>query len=65
MSRPFIAQYPGLCNACGGQIVPEQLATYGPDGIEHVFCPDPAPSRPVCPTCFTELPLTGVCGVCG
>lgn len=62
----FTAQYHGPCANCGSDVKGTEVSYVAEDQIEHVTCPDPlAPSaKGVCPRCFTELPVTGVCGVC-
>ena len=63
----FTARYRGECAACYEDILPGQEAAYGVGGkVVHVVCPEPVPEvrRPVCPACFTEIPVSGVCGVC-
>lgn len=66
MSRPFEAAYIGTCGSCYGKIHEGQWAQFDDaDQLVHVVCPDPtAAARPMCPDCFTELPVTGVCGNC-
>lgn len=62
----FTAQYHGACANCGSDVKDTEVAYGTDDQLEHVECPDPmAPTgKGVCSRCFTELPLTGVCGVC-
>jgi hypothetical protein len=66
MSRPFEAAYVGTCGNCDGKIRDGQWVQFDTtDQLVHVICPDPTVAvRPMCPDCFTELPATGVCGVC-
>lgn len=65
----FIAKYRGTCEDCGDDVEPGQEATFLSDhkSIRHVKCPEGHfPDKPgeVCPRCFTEIPVSGVCGVC-
>lgn len=34
------------------------------DDLCHLYCPVTPEPRPVCPECFLELPVSGVCGAC-
>lgn len=67
----FEARYHGTCHSCDEHISPGQMCTYGrDDDLIHVDCEgsapkDPlAPERAICMTCFTELPVSMVCGTC-
>lgn len=62
----FVAQYPGECMSCGGQLKGHECDFDGDNGIVHVTCPpdDLTLQRGVCPVHFTELPVSGVCGEC-
>ena len=65
---PFIAQYSGTpCDACEERIREGQEVQYtAADRLVHVACPevlDTSPG-PLCPSCWMELPGTGVCGNC-
>lgn len=66
MSAAFTAQYADTCRACEGHIKKGDAVLYGAFAeLVHVKCPDPLELvRPTCPSCFTELPVSGVCGVC-
>lgn len=62
----FPARFTGACNACDTYIrVGDEIETDG-TGVVHVVCPaeDVRAAGKVCSVCFTELPVTGVCGVC-
>lgn len=69
MSRVFEASYGGRCALCPRGIREGDSVQYVDDELVHADCaenpPRPAPVQPMCPECFTELPLTGVCGSCG
>lgn len=58
----FEAKYSGVCTACDERITPGERVEYGDgDRVQHVECPpDPEP-RPVCPNCFMEIALNGMC----
>jgi hypothetical protein len=64
----FIARYGGDdCGACEEPIERGQEVEYDrTDRLVHVVCPEVVPSeaRATCPTCWMELPLTGVCEDC-
>lgn len=61
----FTARYPGECGNCGGRIRPDDECAYAADTVVHATCPpDPTVAGDICGRCFTELPATGVCGVC-
>lgn len=66
MDQPFEAEYPGTCSKCDSYFPARTLIVYAGNGWAHAGeCPDPTQaSQDVCPTCFTELPVSGVCGVC-
>jgi hypothetical protein len=69
VSRVFEARYPGRCPACTERFDTGDLITYDADDeLLHAVCATTTPRepavRPMCPVCFTELPLTGVCGNC-
>lgn len=69
MSSPFAARYGGRCPACGHGIIPDDLVRYTEDDelvhdeCAHIVRKVPV-VRPMCPDCFTELPVTGPCGNC-
>lgn len=76
----FTASYAGTCEACGERFgpgaeiehaTPIPLELHGrPAGhapaYVHAVCPPSAidQQRAACPTCFLELPVSGVCGEC-
>lgn len=65
LPRPFPARYNGACAVeCGHRIHEGDMVQYVEDQLVHVGCvpaDEPEP-RPVCPTCFLEIPLNGACG---
>jgi hypothetical protein len=62
----FLAKYPGLCDDCDTKIEVGDLVLFNErDTIAHADCPATAPAAAVCPTCYTEMPKTGVCDYCG
>ena len=62
MSRPFEAQFPGVCDACGERILPGDQVAFGDVGIVHCVCPaPPRRSHSVCPSCWMERSLDGSC----
>lgn len=65
MAGAFVAQYRSPCPLCGLDIRPGDDATFAAfDEAVHLKCPTDATTlvRQVCPQCFCELPVTGVCG---
>lgn len=63
----FTASYPGNCDTCGGRFGAGAEVEYAAgDVLVHVTCPPSAldQQRPACPSCFLELPVSGVCGEC-
>lgn len=65
----FAARYRGQCAVCDEIIVPGQRVEFDWDhNLQHVMCPDSltlnGKPRAVCPKCFVELPVTGVCDEC-
>lgn len=65
----FTAQYPGLCDRCDGTVRPGDEAAYdrtegNSRALVHAACPAPPEPRAVCPSCFIELPVSGVCEEC-
>lgn len=68
MSRTFEARYNGRCGACDERIREGDTVRFDGDDLVHADCATSAPReqapRPVCPECFTEIPVAGVCGVC-
>ena len=70
--KPFQARYNGRC-ALGDRIRQDEAVQYVNGALQHVSCPDDpdeddptvAPlARPVCQGCWTELPVSLVCGTC-
>lgn len=61
----FAAKFPGHCDNCVHAIIVGQEVEFTLDNrLVHVVCPpDPKPGK-VCPSCFLELPCTGVCDDC-
>jgi hypothetical protein len=69
VSRAFEARYTSRCSACDERIYEGDLIRFDADDhVLHDDCTAHVPrerkSQPVCGSCFTELPVTGVCGVC-
>lgn len=64
----FTASYPGTCEACGARFGAGVEVEYTTrlTGLVHVQCPPSAldQQRPACPSCFLELPVSGVCEEC-
>lgn len=64
----FVAAFPGLCDRCDGAVRVGEELTYEGSGyarrLVHVSCPPPPTPRGVCPSCFIELPVSGVCEEC-
>jgi hypothetical protein len=60
----FVAQHRTDCTECDSPILPGQLASFAYSKYHHVVCPEARPPAAVCPTCFVELPVTGVCDDC-
>lgn len=63
----FTAKFRSECPDCGETIRRgDEVEFNSADEVTHVICPDvdTRPADRVCPECFTELPVTGVCGVC-
>lgn len=64
----FRAKYPGRCLECAGDIDEGDLLDYDADRrVVHILCVDGDPldlARDICPDCYIELPVAGVCGVC-
>lgn len=67
----FAARYDGRCGACDERIYEGDMIRFdaaSDSNFVHDDCAASAPRepkpQPICPRCFTELPVTGVCGVC-
>ena len=65
----FTAKFPGECRDCGEEIRPGETVEFDDDrNLLHVLCPEDATlygkPKPVCPSCFVELPKTGRCEEC-
>lgn len=60
----FNARWAGTCQSCGGQFDQGDEVARTKDGTVHEGCRDD-PAEPkrgeVCPECFTEKALSGVC----
>lgn len=57
------ATRPGPCEKCDNGIRPgQQIRPLVDGGWAHVSCPA---ARPVCPNCWTLVPLSGACASCG
>lgn len=66
----FLASYPGICVACGdrfgGGAEIESVGDRSDRAYAHAVCPPSTleQQRPACPSCFLELPVSGVCEEC-
>lgn len=62
----FLASYPGTCDACGARFGAGAEIAFMGGAYTHVICPPSAldQQRPACPSCFLELPVSGVCEEC-
>jgi hypothetical protein len=67
----FPARYNGRCGACEERIYEGDMIEFSGESATnfvHTDCsasaPRERPTQPICPECFTELPVAGVCGVC-
>jgi hypothetical protein len=75
----FLASHPGTCIACGerfgagaeiefaGSVTVSSGSLLGAyPTYTHAVCPPSVldQQRPACPSCFLELPVSGVCGEC-
>ncbi|WP_217182674.1 hypothetical protein [Streptomyces sp. AC495_CC817] len=59
--RPTEAQRQSTCADCDLEIrAGDAIVLAGGAGWVHDTCPEVKP-RPVCPTCFLEIPLSGKC----
>lgn len=63
MSRPFVARFPGVCDACDHPIEPGDTIRYDDAGLTHADrCANPAPPSDVCDDCWMERSLlNGTC----
>lgn len=62
----FPARYAGACAQCDEGIKVAELIEFNFDGdVQHVLCPESVSAfgtaRPLCPSCFMELPISGRC----
>lgn len=66
MPKTFTAKYEGACPSCGGDVAGCEVYFDMSDRAVHAVCPPRLPKRAkaLCPSCWLELPVTGVCGVC-
>lgn len=71
MSNAFPARYDGRCGACDERIYEGDMIEFSGESATnfmHTDCAAAAPpervQQPICPRCYTELPVTGACGVC-
>lgn len=62
----FTAQYRSDCDACDDPIRPgDEIERNASGEYVHTDCPgDNRPPADTCGRCWTELPASGVCGVC-
>lgn len=65
----FTAKYRGHCDACEDPVFPGQEVEFTFDRhLVHAQCPESLDTfgnpRPVCPRCFLEVPVSGVCEEC-
>lgn len=63
----FTASYAGTCEACGNRFGAGAEIVRTGTGYAHASqCPGTPfeQVRPACPSCFLELPVSGVCGEC-
>lgn len=62
----FPARYEGRCNSCKKRFdVGDEIAGTADGFYVHAECDvKPPKPMPVCPTCFIEMPATGVCDQC-
>lgn len=62
----FTAKYGGVCTECDNEFSAGDLISSTGVGYEHAGpCPTTRPAGKVCPSCFIELSVTGVCDSCG
>lgn len=61
----FTAKWRGDCRDCDDGIFPGEHVEFDDErNLLHVVCPESlrgGQPKPVCPSCFLELPTTGVC----
>ena len=58
----FPARFPGHCaNECGVRIEEGDQIVFLDGEYAHAVCARAADERPVCPACFMEIALNGVC----
>lgn len=61
----FTAKFHADCAVCDTDLKGSEAVYTSSGDIIHVRCPDTLVlAREVCPSCFLELPVTGVCGDC-
>lgn len=66
----FEAKFPGKCPSCGEGFSAGQRVRYNADdSLVHEHCDDEPQmlrlvAAPLCPKCFMEMSLSGVCGEC-
>lgn len=62
----FTAKFPGECDDCDEPIEIGQVCEFQGNRVVHAFCPPPRAQGwvKVCSECFTEIPVSGICGVC-
>ena len=67
-SSTFAARFDGRCGDCGGKIKVGDDVIFVAGSVEHADCDrslDLKPAGAICPGCFLELPVSGVCSDCG
>jgi len=59
----FLANYPGGCDNCGGQVKGHECVFTMDSFLVHVTCPEVVeePARPACPRCFMVPANNGAC----
>lgn len=58
------ARHDGPCGNCDRGVHQGEPIVKEDDRWVHAVCPQDMP-RPVCPNCWTLVPLTGICASCG